>query len=254
MDKYFDINLQLFADEEELDDLEELDDEVTEDLEAEELDEDVPEDDEEEAEDKPPKDKVTNALIEKKRELKRIKDEKDAEINQLRVELDAIKQAGKDEARKKSFQSKKQEYSDAGYDELVAESLAKQEVLEKRLDMMKYERQAEKLEGKFPKVWDKLEQFSELSKSAGWTLEKLCEAEFGKSVSEFDVRTKTEQEALLRRKKQTMSKPVATGSTPLQTAKLSESDERAYQFYAKKNPNVSRKQYKDNVLNPKWEE
>ena len=67
MDKYFDINLQLFADEEELEDLEELEDEVAEDLEEEE-EEDVPEDDEEETEDKPPKDKVTNALIEKKRD------------------------------------------------------------------------------------------------------------------------------------------------------------------------------------------
>lgn len=271
MKDYFDIDLQLFADEEEIDEagLDELDEEEETESDDEELEDgsdEEPEDTEDEedgeteeelehGEDsepvKKPKDKVTAALIKKKQELKRIKDENE----KIRAELEAIKKAQKENEQKKAFQAKKQQYIDEfGYDEISAEKLAKIDMLEKKVEMSKYERQAERLEDKYPKIWDKLEQFAELSKATGWSLEKICEVEFGKPVSEFDIRTKVEQEALLRKQKKAKSKPVTSTSTPLQSVKLSPEDEKAYQVYKKFNPGISRKQYKETILNPKWEE
>lgn len=224
------INLQLFAEEEEIDE-EEVE-------EIEELEVEPAETPQEELE-KPKSDKVTNALIEQKRSNKELKS-KLAEYDQKEKE--------------RELSGKKKEIADKliekGYDEdealKMAENNTKVESLEREIKMLRYERQAEKLEVKYPDVTDNLERLIDICSKTGWTLEKVCAAEFG--VNEYDSKIKSEQETLIARKKTGQSTPVPI-QTPTQSIKLEPDDEKAYQFYAKENPGVSRKQYRDNVLN-----
>ena len=254
MKEYIKINLQQFAgDEDEYIPDEELpEDEELEDSEVEEETIDESEDGlESDSEDidepvKPKKDKKEYAIIKAKQEAKKLKDE-----------LAKYRKAEEERLEKENVSKLKQKYLDAGYDEEyaneTASTKARQDKLERELKYLKFGRQAERLETKYPDIHEHLDKFIELSEKTGWSLDKICKAELEPS-SEFDIRTKAEQQAVLKRKKAVARKPVTGGDTPLETVKLKPQDEEGYQTYLKFNPGVSRKEYKEKILNPNFEE
>lgn len=262
---YVPVNLQLFAEGPEDDEL--LDDDIDEDIEDEEVQEDEADAEEEEGTDeneaaeeeeeetaeepvKPKQDKKTHAIIKAKQKAKA----KEEENRQLKAELERYRQAAQareDEKRRKDLEQK---YVAEGWHEEYAKKLAAQDLkleqLERRQIRGTYERQAEKLESKYPDVWNKLGEFIEICEKTGWSLDKVCRAE----LEEYDpvnAKIKDEQAEVLRRKSTVQKKPVTSGGSKLETIKLSAEDEAAYKTYAKYNPGVSRKQYKERVLDPR---
>lgn len=178
----------------------------------------------EEPEKKQPKkqmDKKDHAIIKAKQESKALK-----------AELAKYKQAEEEKKLAEQKEQLKKKYVDNGYTEEEAAERAEEKSrvakLERKIRTMEYNSQAEKLSQRFPDIFDNLDHLVELCEKTGWPLEKVAKAELDES-SEYDIKTKTEQEALLRRQK-AAEKKVETGSvkTPKQT-KLSPVDERTYQ-------------------------
>lgn len=238
---YWLMNLQLFADpadpkvppvdveeEPESDEEEELDEEPAE----EELD-DEPE--EEPAEVKPPKDKKTAAIIREKEKNKALK-ERLAELERKEAERE----------REKADNVYRKSLSDKGFsDEEVEEKIELRRRLDRQeaeIKRQRYERQAEKLSSKYPEVEEHLDEFIKISEKSGLTLEEVCKAKLG-SLTEHEIRTKAEQEALLNSQKAKSKKTVVGEQKSTQGIKFSAADEEAYQFYAKRNPGTSRKAY-----------
>ena len=238
------INLQLFADGEKVDEIDDIDlEEDTEDeVEVEEETEgDVTE---EEAETevepaKPKKDKVTAAIIREKQENKKLRDE----LAQIKKDKADREQADKDK-------QSEQRLIDEGYSEQEAKDRVldrrEREELKRELKAIKYGQQADKLASRYPDINEHLDSFIsivEASKGA-ITLAELCKAKLDKSTA-AEIRTKAEQETLLTKQK-AKNKQITTGEDKTTgVVKFSPQDEEAYKFYASKNPGTTRKGYNE---------
>ena len=75
-------------------------------------------------------------------------------------------------------------------------------------------------------------------KKSGWSLEKVCVAEFGSRANESKL--KREQLQPTKKKGSTLPK---TGTSEIKSTKLEPNDEAAYQYYAQRNPGITRQQY-----------
>jgi len=147
-------------------------------------------------------------------------------------------------------------YTSLGYDESTAKILADQDMklerIEKERIRDKFERQAEKLENTYPDVTEDLDKLMDVCNKTGWSLEKVCKAEYG-TMPEYDKKVKNGMETLVKQKATQASKPVTVGASKPDSIKLSAEDEKAYQFYAERNKGISRKQYDERVLKPRRE-
>jgi hypothetical protein len=233
------INLQLFADdelEEELDDIElEADEEEAEP----EVDEPETEDEPEAEPEKPKKDKVTAAIIREKQAKKALRDK-----------LAAYEKDKADREQAERYSQQKQKLIDNGFTEEEAEDRIadrkEREELKRELKSIKYGQQADKLVSKYPDIHEHLDSFIgiiEASKGA-ITLAELCKAKLDESTT-ADIRTRAEQEVLLTKKKakEKQTEPGETKGSGV--IKFSPADEEAYKFYASKNPGKTRKDYNE---------
>jgi len=232
------INLQLFADEKEIDDIE-----LEEDVEGTEEDEAGTETkSEEEVKDepeKPKKDKVTAAVIREKQANKALRDK-----------LAALEKEKSDREQTDRDKQHKQKLIDSGYTEEEAEERVtdrrEREELKRELKLIKYGQQAEKLASKYPDIHDHLDSFIGIVESSkgAITLAELCKAKLDESTT-AEIRTKAEQESLLNRQK-AKGKQIVTGEDKTTgVIKFSPEDEEAYKFYASKNPGKTRKDYNE---------
>jgi hypothetical protein len=248
------IDLQLFAeDDEDYDTYEDLDDDEDYDLvededeTLDELDEDLDDDstsdddattsDDEEGAKKKPKDKVTHALIKQKMINKSLKQQLDL-LSKKEKEIGAG-------AKKKAIVDK---FIDKGFDEdealVEAEKFIENENFKNTVKRLDFVTKNQDVLAKFPQAQKKIEKLMEIQKATGWSLDRICRVEFSNN---YDNKIKNDQENRLLNKKK-ISKTPSGNQTPIQSTKLDDSDERAYQFYAKKNPGVSRKQYAQRLL------
>ena len=239
----FPINLQLFADDE--DDIDDVgEDELDLEDDIEDTNEPIEGEDGEEDDIIPPttqpKDKITHALIKQKQANKELKQrleyfelqEKEKQLlDKRKLVADKLIEKGYDEEYALSEADKHIET------ESIKETVKKLEFLTENADII----------AKYPAAKKNINKLIQLQKNTGWDIEKICQIEYALNESDYDSKIKNEQEAQLRKKKRT---PTPTGGqTPIQSIKLDSEDERAYQFYAKKNPGVSRKQYADRLNN-----
>lgn len=239
------INLQLFADdelEEELDDIELEEDEELDEPESTE-DADEPDADEPEPEpEKPKKDKVTAAIIREKQANKALRDK-----------LAALEKDKADREQAEKYDQQRQKLIDAGFteeeaDDRIADRKEREE-LKRELKSIKYGQQADKLASKYPSIHEHLDGFIgiiEASKGA-ITLAELCRAKLDESTTS-DIRTKAEQEVLLNKKK-AKEKQITTGDVKTDApVKLSANDEAILANINKKKkqqglPLMSKKQF-----------
>jgi hypothetical protein len=231
------INLQLFADDEEEVEIEE---EIEEEVEAEETETETEAETEKEPEKPVKKDKVTAAIIREKQENKKLRDE-----------LAEYRRKEEERARVKADSELKQKYIEDGLseeeaDDRIADRRERQE-LKTELKRLKYGKEADKLESKYPDIHAHLDSFISIVEASKGTITitELCKAKLDKS-SEFEKKTKLEQEAILTkgREKQIKTGEVKTDSP----VKLSADDERILANINKKKqahglPLMSKKQY-----------
>ena len=235
-----DINLQLFADGEEIDEIE-LEEEVETEEEAE-VETEAETEVEAEEPAKPKNDKVTAAIIREKQENKKLRDK-----------LAALEKEKASREQTERYSKLKQKLIDDGLSEQEAEDgvsdRREREELKRDLRDIKYGQQADKLASKYPDIHEHLESFIgivETSKGA-ITLAELCKAKLDESTT-HEIRTKAEQEALLTKNK-AKDKQIKTGDVKADTpVKLSVDDERVLASINKKKqaqglPLMSKKQY-----------
>lgn len=220
--------------------------------EPEEEEEEIEEPDEELIDEEEPEqekiDKKTHAIIKAKQKAKAISDENKA----LKAELARIRA----EEEKKQESNRRQEIEDQyiqeGWNEEAAKKMAQTEArlekMERRQIRLQYETKAEKLESEYPDIMENLDKLIDLCEKTGWSLSRVAAAELDKTT-EYDRKIKAEQSNVLKQTK-TQNKPV-NNNTKLASIKLSPEDEAAYKYYAQRNPGVSRKQYKERVLDPR---
>ncbi|MGE5631385.1 MAG: hypothetical protein ACM3TR_09850 [Caulobacteraceae bacterium] len=213
------------------DETDEKEEEETEEEEEEKEIEEEPETEEESEEEKPdeeekpkkPKDKVTAAVIKEKQKNKALRD-KIAELEREKREREADAQYSKKRQRLIDNQG----YTEEEADERIRE-MRRIDRLEAELRRDKYERQAEKLESRYPDLPDRLDEFIDIIEASNGkiTMAELCKAKLDES-SEYDIRTKTEQETMLR-KKNADSKKIDKGDTKEEkVVRLSPDDERVF--------------------------
>lgn len=237
-----DINLQLFAEDDEIElesgGLESPHNEEVDEVEFEEEVEDIDED-EIDLEDEPDEegehlDKKTKAIIKHKKENK-----------ELRKRLQELEDA-KEQAELEREKSKRiNELTREGKTPTEATRIAQDEVevKELRLQLAKYD--IEKLEDKYPGITLHTKQLvNDKSKLPEFTYEQLYLAKYSKT-NKYDQKTKLEQE-LLYKNKAAKSKSLDSGnSKPPKTIKLSPADERTYLYMKQGKPSLTRKQYLD---------
>lgn len=237
-----DINLQLFAEDDEIE-LEsgglesphnEEVDEVEFEEEVEDLDEDEIDLEEESDEEGEHLDKKTKAIIKHKKENK-----------ELRKRLQELEDA-KEQAELEREKSKRiNELTREGKTPTEATRIAQDEVevKELRLQLAKYD--IEKLEDKYPGITLHTKQLvDDKSKLPEFTYEQLYLAKYSKT-NKYDQKTRLEQE-LLYKNKAAKSKSLDSGnSKPPKTIKLSPADERTYLYMKQGKPSLTRKQYLD---------
>lgn len=237
-----DINLQLFAEDDEIElesgGLESPHNEEVDEVEFEEEVEDIDED-EIDLEDEPDEegehlDKKTKAIIKHKKENK-----------ELRKRLQELEDA-KEQAELEREKSKRiNELTREGKTPTEATRIAQDEVevKELRLQLAKYD--IEKLEDKYPGITLHTKQLvNDKSKLPEFTYEQLYLAKYSKT-NKYDQKTRLEQE-LLYKNKAAKSKSLDSGnSKPPKTIKLSPADERTYLYMKQGKPSLTRKQYLD---------
>ena len=236
------INLQKFADGEEVE-LEE-DDEIKEEIE-EESKEEVEEETEEEVKEEEPKksvDKVTAAVIREKQENKKLRDR-----------LATLEKDKADREQAEQDKKTRQRFIDDGLTEEEADSKIsdrkEREELKRDLREIKYGQQADKLALKYPSIYEHLDNFIPLVEASkgGLTLAELCKAKLDEATT-AEIKTKTEQELLLNKQK-AKDKQIKTGDVKTDTpVKLSVDDERVLSNINKKRqvkgqPLMTRKQF-----------
>ena len=237
-----DINLQLFAEDDEIElesgGLENPHDEEVDEVEFEEEVEDIDEDEidleEESDEEGEHLDKKTKAIIKHKKENK-----------ELRKRLQELEDA-KEQAELEREKSKRiNELTREGKTPTEATRIAQDEVevKELRLQLAKYD--IEKLEDKYPGITLHTKQLvNDKSKLPEFTYEQLYLAKYSKT-NKYDQKTRLEQE-LLYKNKAAKSKSLDSGnSKPPKTIKLSPADERTYLYMKQGKPSLTRKQYLD---------
>lgn len=234
------INLQLFAEEEiekEEIEKEELEESEKEEAEEEESEESSEEESEEEEAKPIKKDKVTAAIIKQKQENKKLRDE----LAEYRRKEDERERAKADSTLKQKLLE--DGLSEEEADDKIADRRERQE-LRTELKRLKYSKEADKLETKYPDIQEHLDSFISIVEASkgSITLAELCKAKLDKS-SEFEQKTKTEQEGLL--KKAASKKLVMGEDKQTDIIKFSPADEEAYKFYVSKNPGKSRKDYNE---------
>lgn len=188
-------------------------------------------------------DKVRNALIEQKRINKMLKEK-----------LDLIEQKEKERDRDVDQQSKKKalvnKYLDKGYDEEDAEIEATKQLetesMRHTVKKLAFITEHQDTLTKYPDARKNVDRLIKLQADTGWSIDKICNVEFGVKENAFDSKVKNDQAERIKQQKKRLSTP-AGGQTTIQSTKLDPEDERAYQFYAKKHPGVSRKQYAENL-------
>lgn len=237
-----DINLQLFAEDDEIElesgGLESPHNEEVDEVEFEEEVEDIDEDEidleEESDEEGEHLDKKTKAIIKHKKENK-----------ELRKRLQELEDA-KEQAELEREKSKRiNELTREGKTPTEATRIAQDEVevKELRLQLAKYD--IEKLEDKYPGITLHTKQLvDDKSKLPEFTYEQLYLAKYSKT-NKYDQKTRLEQE-LLYKNKAAKSKSLDSGnSKPPKTIKLSPADERTYLYMKQGKPSLTRKQYLD---------
>lgn len=237
-----DINLQLFAEDDEIElesgGLESPHNEEVDEVEFEEEVEDIDEDEidleEESDEEGEHLDKKTKAIIKHKKENK-----------ELRKRLQELEDA-KEQAELEREKSKRiNELTREGKTPTEATRIAQDEVevKELRLQLAKYD--IEKLEDKYPGITLHTKQLvNDKSKLPEFTYEQLYLAKYSKT-NKYDQKTRLEQE-LLYKNKAAKSKSLDSGnSKPPKTIKLSPADERTYLYMKQGKPSLTRKQYLD---------
>jgi hypothetical protein len=229
------------VDEELVDDVEELEENP-------ELGEELP-DDETETETKPDeeeepapkvKDKVTNALIKQKQENR-----------DLRKRLEKLEAQEHEKEMQHKRQALASKYIERGWDEEYANEQADKaieaEAVKEKVKKLEFLTENAEILSKYPDAKRDVAKLLKLQKSTGWSLEKICRVEYADNA--FDSKVKADQESQLKKSKRNITPTPTGGQTPIQSVKLTAEDERAYQFYAKKNPGVNRKQYAEKLSN-----
>lgn len=260
----FRINLQLFADDEDLgdddDDFEDID--LDDDSDGDEADEDDSDDADEtdgdmdepsgdadadgdgdkapkkrtaKETDAKPKDKITHALIKQK------------QVNrELKTKLDLLEQKDREAEQRNRRKSIVDKLVEKGYEEdealVEADKQLENEAIKHTVKKLEFMTENADIMAKYPQAKKNVDKLIKLQKDTGWSLDKICRVEYAVTENAFDSKVKSDQESRLKQKKRPSITP-AGGQTPIQSVKLDGEDEKAYQFYAKKNPGVSRKQY-----------
>lgn len=229
------LNLQLFAEEVEDEELF-LDDDLGEEVEEleeeiEELEEDV--DLEEDLEDEKV-DKKTKAIIKHKKENK--------ELKRRLQELEDEKEADALEVERNKMIV---ELAREGKSSTEATKIADEKIEVKKLRLQIARLDIDKLETKYPGISLYATQLAEdKAKLPEFSYEQLYQAKYAKQ-SKYDEKTRLEQE-LLAKSKEARSKSLETGTTKNnKTIKLSQEDERVYQHLKNTNKSLTRKQFKD---------
>lgn len=236
-----DINLQLFAEDDEIElesgGLESAHDEEVDEVEFEEEVEDLDEDEidlEDEGEEGEHLDKKTKAIIKHKKENK-----------ELRKRLQELEDAKEQAELEREKSNRINELTREGKTPTEATRIAQDEVevKELRLQLAKYD--IEKLEDKYPGITLHTKQLvNDKSKLPEFTYEQLYLAKYSKT-NKYDQKTRLEQE-LLYKNKAAKSKSLDSGnSKPPKTIKLSPADERTYLYMKQGKPSLTRKQYLD---------
>lgn len=263
--KFLKINLQLFADDEDLgDDDEDFDDIDPDDYsdgdetdidDSDDADDDIDEKSDVTDEDgdgdktakkrtaketdSKPKDKITHALIKQKQVNK-----------ELKSKLDLLEQKDREAEQQNRRKSIVDKLVEKGYDEdealVEAEKQLENEAIKNTVEKLEFMTENAELMAKYPQAKKNVDKLIKLQKSTGWSLDKICRVEYAVTENAFDSKVKSDQESRLKQKKRPSATPVG-GQTPIQSVKLDNDDEKAFQFYAKKNPGVSRKQYAERL-------
>ena len=226
-----DLNLQLFAEDDEdiflNDDLEDIQ-ETEEELPLDEVEEDVDlEEDEYE-----PTDKKTKAIIKQKKENKELK-------RQL-LELQETVQANE---LAKETSDRILELTRTGKSTTEATKIAtdEKEVKKLRLQLSKYE--IGTLENKYPGISLFAKQLAEdKAKLPEFSYEQLYMAKYSKATA-FDEKTKIEQELLFKTKEARSKSLDASNTKTDKTTRLSADDEKVYQYLKQSRPKLTRKQF-----------
>lgn len=241
------LNLQMFAEEdEELVDSggysgKEEDDEEELAIEEEETDDDEEvaiEEEEEDDVEKPKKvlTKAEKAIIKYKQEAK-----------DLRQQLQAREQADIDKELEIAEVKRVTELTKKGLSPEEAEVKAKDESEMKKLRLKLTQMELDKLSEKYAGIGSYAKQLSEdKEKFPDFSYEQLYLANYSKE-SEFDKKTRLEQE-LLHTKQKAKDKTLEDGTIKQKsTIKMNKSDIRAYNYAKEHRPNLTKKQFMDNL-------
>lgn len=184
------------------------------------------------------RDKITHALIDQKR-LNKI----------LKNKLEAIENKSKQEEEQNKRKLLINKLVDAGYDDeeaiVEADKRLENEAIKNTVKKLEFMTENADVLSQFPKAKQNIDKLIKIQKSTGWSLEKICKIEYEDTKNSFDKKILSDQEARIKNKKYA-SNPIP-GQGPIKSYKLDSADEKAYQFYARKNPGVSRKQYAQNL-------
>lgn len=230
MENIYKVNLQLFADDEELEDeipLEPVDGEVEDELEEEEVIEEEQPDEEE-------LDSKTRAIIKHKKEAaayKRKAEELEAKLEQQELA--------------KEQQARVIELTKQGKDATEATRIATDEADVKLLKIQLAKMELEKLETKYPGIKSYAKNLLEdKGKLPEFTFEQLYLAKYSKN-SQYDNKTKLEQE-LLYRNREARSKSLEPSNTKTPTqVKLTPDEERTFRYLKGTMPDLTRKRFKE---------
>jgi hypothetical protein len=243
------INLQLFAEDIEDDDEVENEDEDIDTTEAESDFEESTESDttEESTEADVDSEKTTLAKIKAIDTWKKQKQENKA----LRKRLEVLEAQEQEKEMKHKRQALASKYIERGWDEEYANEQADKaieaEAVKEKVKKLEFLTENAEILSKYPDAKRDVAKLLKLQKSTGWSLEKICRVEYADNA--FDSKVKADQESQLKKSKRNITPTPTGGQTPIQSVKLTAEDERAYQFYAKKNPGVNRKQYAEKLSN-----
>ena len=186
------------------------------------------------------KDKITHALIKQK------------QVNRdLKTKLDQLELKDKEAEQQNRRKSMVDKLVEKGYDEeeaiVEAEKQLENEAIKNTVKKLEFMTENAEILAKYPGAKKNVEKLIKLQKATGWSIDKICRVEYAVTENAFDSKIKSDQESRLKQKKRLSTTP-AGGQTPTQSLKLDTDDEKAYQFYSKKNPGVSRKQYSERVI------
>lgn len=237
------MNLQLFADSEDGEELEsggyagepdeDLEDEELDDEELDkETDEEELEDDDLEDDDNPVLDKKTKAIIKHKREAK-----------ELRKQLQEVQEQLQNNELEKEEAKRINELTKTGMSADDAAKTAKSESEVKKLRLKITNMELERLEDKYPGISMYTRELSDdKTKLPEFSYEQLYLANYSKQ-SEFDRKTKLEQEILYKNKAAKSKSLDSSNAKQKKSAKLSKEDERVFKYLKQSRPNLTRKEY-----------